>query len=97
LTLNGGLIELHERSRTRKRALARLKELVLASAQGNTAVDLGVVHVQCPDDAQMLAEELGAELQPKHLLVDLMGPGIGVHVGPGMIGAGVYCDEWAER
>jgi len=97
LTLNDGLIELHERSRTRKRALARLKELVLTSAQGNTGVDLGVVHVQRPDDAQMLAKELSAELQPKHLLVDLMGPGVGVHVGPGMIGAGVYCDEWADR
>ena len=61
LTLKDGLIELYDRSRTRKRALARLKELVLSSAQGNTGVDLGVMHMQCPDDTQMLAQESTAE------------------------------------
>jgi len=37
---------------------------------------------------------LSAELEPQRLLMDLLGPGIGAHVGPGMIGAGVYCEEW---
>ncbi len=97
LTLSEGKIDAYDKARTRKRGLARLKELVLEAAEGNTGVDLGVVHVMCPDAAQTLADKLIAELQPKRVVFDLMGPGVGAHVGPGMIGAGIYCDEWSER
>jgi len=94
LTLKDGLIELYAKTRTRKRALVRLKGLVLEAAGGHTGVDLGVVHAGCPEEARALTEELSAELEPQRLLMDLLGPGIGAHVGPGMIGAGVYCEEW---
>ncbi len=97
LILQEGLIDTYDKERTRKRALVRLRELVLEVVGGNTGVDLGVVHVLCPDVAEMLAEKLSAGLKPKRVLVDLMGPGVGAHVGPGMVGVGVYCDEWEER
>jgi DegV family protein with EDD domain len=93
LTLKDGLIVPYGKTRTRKRALVRLKELVLEAAGGHTGVDLGVVHARCPEEAQALTEELSAELKPQRVLMDLMGSGIGAHVGPGMIGAGVYCED----
>lgn len=97
LTLKDGLVDAYDKARTRKRALERLKTLLLEATEGNSGVDLGVVHVLRPDAAADLAEELSAVLKPRRMLVDLLGPGIGVHVGPGMIGACVYCDEWAQR
>jgi DegV family protein with EDD domain len=97
LTLTDGVIDTCDKARTRKRALARLKDLVLEAAGENTGVDLCVVHVQCLEAAETLAEKLSAELKPRRLFIDLMGPGIGAHVGPGTIGVAIYCDEWAVR
>jgi DegV family protein with EDD domain len=97
LTLQDGLVDACDKARTRKRALVRLEELILEATEGNTGVDLGVLHVQCPEAAETLAEKLSAVLKPKRVIVDLIGPGIGAHVGPGAIGASVYCDEWADR
>jgi DegV family protein with EDD domain len=97
LTLEDGLIEPYEKARTRKRALVRLKELVLEAAGGHTGVDLLTVHAECPEAAGRLIERLGAELKPQRVLMDLLGPALGAHVGPGMIGAGVYCEEWRDQ
>ena len=96
LTLEEGLVEAHDKARTRKRALVRLTELVKKTAAGSTSVDLGVTHVQCPEAAEALAEKLSETLKPKRMLVDLLGPAIGAHTGPGLVGVGIWCDEWSE-
>lgn len=96
LTLSDGEVDAFDKARTRKRALVRLKDLISEAAQGHTGVDLGVVHVECREEADLLLEKLSTELKPERVLVDLMGPGIGAHTGPGMIGAAVYCDTWGE-
>jgi len=97
LTIRDGLIDAHDKARTRQRALLRLKELVLETAAGHTGVDLGVVHVQCPAAAETLAEKLSETLKPKRMMVDVLGPALGAHTGPGLVGAGLWCDEWSER
>ncbi len=97
LTLKDGLIDAHDKARTRNRGLVRLKELIIEAAQGHTGVDLGVVHVQCPEAAETLAEKLSETLKPKRMMVDSLGPALGAHTGPGLVGAGLWCDEWSER
>ena len=92
LTLKDGQIEVYDKMRTRKRALARLKQLALEAASGARAVDLAVLHVHCPQVAHMLADKLAAELAPERMMVDLIGPGIGVHVGPGAVGVCIYAE-----
>jgi DegV family protein with EDD domain len=97
LTLKDGLVDTYDKARTRKRALARLKEIALKVAEGNTGVDLAVLHAECPEVAESLAEKLEPTLEPKRRIIDLIGPGIGAHIGPGAIGVSIYCDEWGER
>jgi DegV family protein with EDD domain len=90
LTLKDGKIDACDKARTRKRALARLKELTVDAGQGHPNTDVAVVHTQCPQDADALLEELVAALKPQRAMVDWVGPGIGAHMGPGMIGAAVH-------
>jgi DegV family protein with EDD domain len=97
LTLKDGVVDAYDKARTRKRALVRLKEIALDVGGGNSGVDLAVLHVQCRDAAESLAEKLEASLNPKRVMIDLIGPGIGVHVGPGTVGVALYCDEWENR
>lgn len=97
LTLKDGLIDAYDKARTRKRGLARLEELIVEAAEGHTGVDLAVVHVMCREDADALTARLSDTLKPKRVLVDLMGPGIGAHVGPGLVGASIWCDAWSDR
>jgi DegV family protein with EDD domain len=90
LTLKDGKIDACDKARTRKRALARLKELTVDAGRGHRNTDVAVVHTQCPQDAEALLEELVAALKPQRAMVDWVGPGIGAHMGPGMIGAAVH-------
>jgi DegV family protein with EDD domain len=76
-----------ERVRTSSRALARMVELLRALHSGGT--DGWVVqHIQAPEQAQKLIDA-GRELfGTEPVFVSEIGPVIGAHVGPGLIGAG---------
>jgi DegV family protein with EDD domain len=49
--------------------------------------EIAVVHSTFPDDAQALADRLKAILPGERINIIRHGPGIGVHVGPGTVGA----------
>jgi DegV family protein with EDD domain len=85
-----GRVEPLERERTRKRALARLKELVLQNAAPGPDGHLSVMHAAAPDAAAALAAELEAELGTTETPVMDMAPAIVTHVGPGALAAGFF-------
>jgi len=58
LTLRDGRVELLERERTQKRALARLKELVLEQIPRDGSGHLSVMHGGVPEEGQALADDL---------------------------------------
>ncbi|MBK5230404.1 MAG: DegV family protein [Thermoleophilia bacterium] len=78
-----------ERVRTEGRVLARMVDLAVENVPDGG--DYIVQHVQAPDRAQIvidgIAERLGKDpaIQPAEI-----GPVIGAHVGPGLIGVGVF-------
>lgn len=90
LTVREGKVESLEKVRTASRALARLEELVVQAA-GDHQVDVAVCHLAGEARAQVLAEHLGERLaghlgdRPVRTLE--LGPVIGAHVGPGVVGA----------
>ena len=47
---------------------------------------MGIVHGVNPEEAQPLFDDLGHTLKPDVTLFGEIGPGLGVHVGPGTIG-----------
>jgi DegV family protein with EDD domain len=86
LQLENGRIDLLEKVRTASRAIARLEELV-ADRAGSAPVDIAVHHLSAPDRASALAERLRTRVQGlADLHVSEIGPVIGAHTGPGLLG-----------
>lgn len=86
LRITDGRIAPLEKVRTTSRALARLEELALELA-GDRPVDIAVQHLATPVRAAALAGHLRERVPQLHdLYVGEVGPVIGAHVGPGMLG-----------
>jgi DegV family protein with EDD domain len=86
LQLAEGQIVALEKVRTASKALARLVELTVR-AGGRDSVDLAVHHVAAAERAATVAEQLRAQL-PRlgELVVAELGPVVGAHLGPGVVG-----------
>ena len=83
LTFANGRVAPFEKERTKKRALARLKELVVAEAAHGDEAHLTVMHAAAPAEAAELAAELGVSLGvAAPAIMDLV-PAIVTHAGPG--------------
>ncbi|MCK2219879.1 DegV family protein [Actinomadura sp. ATCC 31491] len=81
-----GRISLLEKVRTAARAIARLEDLAVEAA-GHAPVNVAVQHLAARPRAEALAERLRKRLPAlADLQVVEVGPVIGVHVGPGMLG-----------
>jgi fatty acid-binding protein DegV len=87
LAIEDGLIDAHSRQRTWKRAVAAIKDIVLTQEQDASGdLHIGVIHAVSEDEARALADELDAQLNPAFSMFSSIGPGLGVHTGPGAIG-----------
>lgn len=86
LELREGRLAPLEKVRTSSRALARLEELAVTEA-GERRVDLGVQHLAAAGRAESLAARLRDRIpNVQDTYVGEVGPVIGAHVGPGMLG-----------
>lgn len=93
LALVDGRVEPVERQRTHRRALARLKELVLAESARGEAAQLNVMHADCLEMAEALAADLQQALDaPDVFIMDLV-PAIVTHAGPGTLAVGFFTPE----
>ena len=76
-----------ERVRTSARALRRLTEY--AEERARDGADAWVVqHIQAPAEAQELIDATEEIMGKPPLFVSEIGPVIGAHVGPGLLGVG---------
>jgi DegV family protein with EDD domain len=76
-----------ERVRTGAKALRRLVEY--AEQRHTDGADAWVVqHIQAPDEAAQLVEEVEKIMGRPPLFVSEVGPVLGTHVGPGLLGVG---------
>ncbi len=90
LELRDGRVEPLERERTQRKALTRLKELVLAQAARGADSRLSVLHAGAPDAAKSLAADLGRQLDVTDVMIMDLTPAIVTHAGPGMLGVGFF-------
>jgi DegV family protein with EDD domain len=86
LALNEGIVSDYAKYRTHKRAMSALVEMVIEECQGKAGLQLGVVHGVREEEAQRMADQLLAVLKPEIYLFGEVGPAIGVHAGPGVLG-----------
>jgi fatty acid-binding protein DegV len=75
-----------EKVRTSSRALARLADIAVAEA-ADRPVDLGIQHLAAAARAETLAATLRERIPGvADMYLGEVGPVIGAHVGPGMLG-----------
>ena len=84
-----GRIEPLERTRTRKRAIARLLELVEEKVTTKEA-HFAILHCTAENEAHELGELVKERFNCVDLFISEAGPVIGTHAGPGTLGIAYY-------
>ncbi len=87
-----GRVEAVERARTRRRAMKRVVEITLEGIDRSRPVHVAVMHAAALEDAQALLDEAMDRGTPAEHLVGELGPIIGIHGGPGLVGMCVYAE-----
>jgi DegV family protein with EDD domain len=90
LCIRDGLVTPLERVRTFERALTRIVELTREIDRGK-----GVCIIVGHAGAEADAERVSRELEPiaETLMIQPLGPVVGAHAGPGVVGVGCYAAE----
>ena len=96
LTIQDGAIELLEKVRTSGKALTRLRALAVQAAAeigdepDTDGVDIAVQHLDAQQRAEVLAEQLAADVpNARQIVLVELGAALGAHVGPGMLAVAV--------
>lgn len=86
LTLDpAGYVSAFDKVRGTKKALNRVIEALQEYAQ-NEPVKVAVLHSAVPDEAADLLERVKQEFQVSESVLEQIGPVIGTHAGPGLLG-----------
>jgi DegV family protein with EDD domain len=92
LQVKDGQVESFEQQRTKKRALARLVEVVTESCRGGEDAHLCVLQVEAEKEAQALVEELKSKVPVLDIPIYELPPAIVVHAGPKAMGVGFFVE-----
>jgi DegV family protein with EDD domain len=92
LSIERGQAGLLEIQRTKKRALARLLDVVERSAGGG-CIRAAVMHAAALDDAEALGLALQDRCDCSEIIVTEFTPVLGSYAGPGLVAVALYCEE----
>ena len=90
LRLHDGKVDQYERERTHKRAIARLKEIVLEQVPRDGKAYMSIMYAENKAAGQALADDLGGQINQTEVPVVSMPPAIITHGGPGILGVGFF-------
>jgi len=85
LIFRNGRVEPFEKLRTKKTAMAKLKELVLQECPHDGSSFLHVQHIEAKEEAEFLANELKQNFNLTEVPIIELPPAIITHAGPGAI------------
>ena len=81
-----GTLKLKDKARGRKSALETLVGQMERSLEPGASLDTVVIsHSNCVEDAQVVEGLIRARFAVREVIIEMMGPVIGAHVGPGCI------------
>jgi DegV family protein with EDD domain len=92
LRVQDGQVEPFEQQRTKKRALARVVEVVGDQCPMNAEAHLCLMQADALSDAEYLSGVLKARMNLTHIPIYELPPAIVVHGGPGALGIGFFVD-----
>ncbi len=90
LQVKNGQVESFEQLRTRKRALARLVEIVVEQCSSGEPAHLCALQVAAENDAESLVAELKLRVHVSQIPIYELPPAIVVHSGPRALGVGFF-------
>ena len=93
LSLKNGQVEPVESQRTSKKALSRLKELVVAECKEKGCSMFSVQHGAAPEAAKTLANEFEQLLNLDEVEIYDLPPAFLTHSGPGVLGVSYFVDK----
>ena len=92
LTVKDGIIQPVTKVRSRRRALDALVQLLDEELAGKERVQISVLHVAAPEEADRLAEQLVDRYHPAEMIRAECGPAVGTHAGPGALGVAFHAE-----
>jgi DegV family protein with EDD domain len=90
LCLENGQVEPFEQQRTKRRALARLLEIVEKQCPSGPNSHLCVMQAGAVQEAEVLAAELRSRMDLSYIPIYELPPAIVTHGGPGVLGIGFF-------
>ena len=90
LCVRGGQVEPFEQQRTKKRALARLVEIIEEQCPKSPDAHLCVMQADAMEEADTLAASLKSSTAQTHIPIYELPPAIVVHGGPGVMAIGFF-------
>jgi DegV family protein with EDD domain len=90
LQIKDGQVESFEQHRTKKRALARLVDVVAEGFKSGEDFHLCVLQVEAEKEAEALVEELKSRVKVSNIPIYQLPPAIVVHAGPKAMGVGFF-------
>ncbi|MFU8827106.1 MAG: DegV family protein [Brevefilum sp.] len=85
MEIRDGKIELIESVRSRKKALARMLELVARDLGGCESVRISTFHAAADEESQTLLAQAVERFNPIETVSTFVSPAIGTHTGPGTV------------
>lgn len=92
LEIREGRIQPVAKVRTRRKAQAKVYELIEEQLAGRGKVHMAVVDAAAPEEADRFRAELEARFKPVEMVQTVCSPAIGAHAGPGMVGVAFYAE-----
>ncbi|WP_194192479.1 DegV family protein [Clostridium chrysemydis] len=94
LTVEDGKTTIYSKVRTKKRAVETVSNKVIEDMLEKGLGEITIHHINCEDEGIALKQNIEAKLKEHGLetnvLIESIGPIIGLHVGPGSIGVAYY-------
>ena len=89
LTVSNGEANVFSKVRTRKKAVDYIINSFLKDIDGKTLGDVAVHHINCYEEGEEIAKRLESIINKK-IIVQSIGPVVGLHVGPGSVGIAYF-------
>ena len=86
LELRDGRVEAVERVRTKKKAVERVLDMVIARTAGQHPIRLATLHAAAPQEAAVLLARAKERLNADEAILSEVSPTVATHAGPGTVG-----------
>ncbi|GAB4535764.1 MAG: DegV family protein [Anaerolineae bacterium] len=94
LMLDEGVVKPLDKVRSKRKAIQRLLSELESHVAPDQPVRAITMHAQALDEARELEAEIHRRFNCQHTLFGEVGPVIGTHTGPGLLGAAICPEAW---